>query len=185
MEEYSIFELNTSFEFEGKHSEKNVSFYKNHVQISSESSSTNIKYTDISRISYNSESVKIILRDGSKIKIPCGSSDLKKIRTIFRSKKESEIKEMKGSALVNLKDLYFIVPIQSNDIKILKFTIMQRISSYFYPACETASISVDVISGISIYCTFDKGEEVELINSEDLEAALIFCSGKLKLAIKD
>ncbi|ELA41267.1 uncharacterized protein VICG_01640 [Vittaforma corneae ATCC 50505] len=184
MEESAILQLNGTFDFAGELSSKLVSFFKNQIEIGNENFSTTLKYTEVAKISYNSRTVKILMKNGSKIKIPCCSSDIKRIKTILRARKDDNIIEVGGSALVRLSDLCFVVPIRSNDIRVLKTSIIRRISEHFYPACEAVSISTDIFNNISICCESEKGSEIQLVSCEDLEAALSYFDGKLKLIIK-
>lgn len=184
MEESAILQLSGTFNFAGELSSKVVSFFKNQIKIGNEHFSAALRYTEIAKISYNSKAVKLLMKDGSKIKIPCCSSDIKRIKTIFKARKDDCIIETGGSALVRLSDLCFVVPVRSNDIRMLKASIIRRISEHFYPACEAASISTEIFSNISICCEGEKGSEVQLASCEDLEAALNYFGGRLKLVIK-
>lgn len=196
MEESAALEINATFDYKGDSSNKLVSFFSDHIQIdakeinsrkneiSSQNSIEKIKYTEVRRITYNDKSMKIVTNEGLKIEIPCCSTDIKKIRTIFRSRDDSSIKKMDGSALVRLADCLFTVLIKSNDIRELKTSIIRRIAEHFYPTYEPSAISMGMFNKLSI-CLQTDTDEVQLSNCEDLEAALNYFDGKLRLAIRE
>lgn len=105
--------------------------------------------------------MKITNKDGSKIKIPYCTTDIERFRTIFKPRKNNEIKEMHGGALLRQRGLHIMIPIRSNGIKILKYSIVQRFSKHFHPARETASISVGIIDGVNICCEIEEGKDVQ------------------------
>jgi len=182
MNDAAVLQLNGTFDYAGDISSKFVTFLKDHIKIEGEKLSTAIKYTEISKITYNSKSVKILTKDGV-VKIPCSMSDIKKIKTLFKIRKEFEVRSVSASAVVQLGDLCLIVPVRSNDIKALKIAVLQRIAEHFYPACETSLVSSDMMGQIEIFCKIGDSRRVRLVTNEDLDAALYHLDGRLKLYV--
>lgn len=183
MNEGLLFQLNCVFDYAGDISNKFVSFLRDKIKIENDNLVTIIKYTEISKITYDSKSVKISTKDGKKIKIPCTSSDTNKIKTLLKAKRVTEIRNLNASAVVHLGDMCFIVPVKSNDIKILKLSVLQRIAEHFYPACDTSAISPSMVAQIELLCKIGKNKLVRLITTDDVDAALCHMDGKLKLYV--
>lgn len=182
--ETAIFQIKGTFKFKDEFSTYNVAFYSNRILIENTKMSTTLKYTDICKIKYNSGSIKIALKDGSKLKIPCTSSDINKIKTVFRIRKEETTKEIYGSALVTLGDLVLFVLITSNDFKTFKMAVFQRIAKHFYPACENDCLSLENFENLVFYLQLSDGNEILIDGSEDLHAAMIFTDNKLRINVK-
>lgn len=184
MEDPAVLELNGIFDYAGEFSKKVVAFSKGQIKVTGNNVTAAIKYTDINRISYNSKSVKIETRDGHTMKIPCSSAEIKKIKTLFKARREVEIKKVTGSALITIGDLHFVVPVKSNDVKDLKSTVLQRIAEHFYPACEASQISSETFGHLAIVCEMENGFGVQLVTNEDLDAALTHFGGRLCLTVR-
>lgn len=179
-----ILQIKGTFKFKDELGTYNVTFYNNRMLIENSKISTSLKYIDICKIKYNSGSIKIGLKDGSKIKIPCTSSDINKIKTVFRTKKEDSTKEIYGSALAKLGDLILFVLIRSNDFKAFKIAVFQRIAKHFYPACENDCLNLENFENFLFYLQLDGENEILIDGNEDLHAAMIFTDNKLRINIK-
>lgn len=183
MDEDPILVLNGEFELLGRRSFYIVKFLKYGLLINEGSFSKEIKYTDIYKIKYSLTSLKIILKTGEKIKMPCNSSDIKKVKTYFRTAEELESVPVAASAAVTIAGTTFFVVINSTNIKEFKIRILKRIAKHIYPACETEEITLEMFENLKflVYC---EGFESELCNSEDLAAALIYNGSKLRIFIR-
>ncbi|KAM0680313.1 hypothetical protein GINT2_001367 [Glugoides intestinalis] len=183
MEEHEIFGITSMFYFKGEILERNVCFFKDCIKIDDNKCKEIIRYTDIEKIKYNSKTIKIVLKDRSKIKIPCSSPDIKKIKTLFRAKQEFQGKEFNGSALVSMGTINILVPIRSNDLKLLRASIIQRIAKHFYPACENTCITQELFDNLMIFVDVGDEKYISVVDGCDLEAALLFFGNRLKIKV--
>lgn len=183
MDEHKIFGITSVFSFKTEMLERNVCFFKDSIKIVDSKCEDIILYTDVEKIKYNSKTIKIVLKDRSKIKIPCSGADIKKIKTLFRAKQDFQGKEFNGSALVNMGTINILVPIRSNDLKMLRASIIQRIAKHFYPACENTCITPELFDNLMIFVDVGDGKYISVVDSCDLEAALLFFGNRLKIKV--
>lgn len=178
-----ILALSGHFDFSGKKSFYFVEFQSNLILIKDDKICRDIKYTDVAKIKYSSTSLKIIMKSGEKIKMPCSSTDVKKIKTYFKTSENIENSIINASAVVSVGEYHFFITLESTSIKEMKIKILQRVAKLFYPACEADGISPEKFGDFR-FVALCEGFEVELTCSEDLEAALIYTGNKLQIAIQ-
>ena len=90
---------------------------------------------------------------------------------------------MKASAFVLIGDFHFFILINSTNLNELKIKILERVARLMYPACECEGILLDKFKQFKFIVLIDK-LKIELECSEDLEAALLYCDNKIKIAIE-
>lgn len=184
MDEEAILEIKARFAYKENLGDKTVTFYNDHILIKMDADSKKIKYADIERLKYNSNTIKIFTKEDEKLKIPCYGSDIKKIRTLFRAKDDIIAREVIASALVILGEMNFIVPIRSTDIKGLKTTIIRRIAKHFYPACENNGVNLELFQKLVFFTVLDENKLIPLLDNQDLDAALLFFENRLRIKVE-
>lgn len=174
--------LSGQFAFLGKYNFYITEFLRDGLLIKEGDISKEIKYTEISKIKYTSTKIKILLQSGELISIPCTSSDMKKIKTLFKTKENLESKDIQASAFVKIGGFHFFILINSTNLKEFKIKILERVAKEIYPACECEGILLEKFKKFKFLVLMDEFQ-IELTCSEDLEAALLYCNNKLRMTI--
>lgn len=184
MEGNAIIKLTDSFEFQGKYSSYTVLFLDTHINIADESTSKDLDYSEVSKIKYTEKSIKLILRSPpDKIKIQCSTSDIKQIKTLFKSISTGSSRDWEATSHVEFGNLKFFVIINSNNYQELKTKIIQKIARFFYPACAHDQIFYDKFKKFKISVKMAETDNIEIENTEDLEAVLRYFNGRLDISI--
>lgn len=184
MEGCPILVLTHTFEFRGRTSLYTISFYKNYLNIKDELFDTGIDYSDIAKIKYTTKTMKIILKDGTDIKVQCTTNDMKKIKSLFKSTSTLVARSCEASAFVQFGNLEFFIPIDSTDSHSFRVSVIRRIAKFFYPAYDHADVSLNLFDRFIFLIRLDNEREIPIESSEDFDAALRYFQHKIDVVIR-
>lgn len=176
--------LTHSFVFGGKQSTYTISFYSDYLAIAplSGAAPEPIKYSSVYKIRSKGQRLRIIFRDGESLAVPCTISEMKKIKKLFKRSAEFSPSKIEAVVFIEFADAGFFLRIDSNQYDAFRASIIRRIARHLYPALNHEEISLELFR--KFVFRLKKGSRlVEIENSEDLDAALLYFDYKIDVVI--
>ncbi|KAI4290869.1 hypothetical protein PAPHI01_0143 [Pancytospora philotis] len=176
--------LTHTFAFREKRATYTVSFYTDLLHIEADGEEpTRIRYADVHKIRSKGQTLKIYLKDGTTVEMPCTIGEIKCVQRIFRRSLRFEPSAVRTLAFVEFGELCFFIKIGSNDFSAFKATVIKRIAKYFYPAFDDDGISLGLFRKFVL--RIRKGARLVTIdNSEDLDSALTYFDYRVDIVIE-
>lgn len=141
-----------------------------------------IKYTDIYKVKSGTSSIRIVFKDRTEVRVPCTLAEIREIQHIFSRAGKPSGRACSASALVEFGEKTFFVDIPSTDYTEFCTTVIRRIAKFFFPAYGSESISLKTF-GLFAFSVRCGSRSILLEDTEDLEAAIRYCKGRLKVVI--
>ncbi|KAI5170418.1 hypothetical protein PAEPH01_1416 [Pancytospora epiphaga] len=187
MNEKASLMLTHSFIFREKSSTYTISFYTNFLIIEDSClkhrDPTTIQYAEVYKIRAGEKNLKIQLRDGTKITVPCTLAEIKRIKKLFKQSSGFKPSRVRSLAYVEFGSLSFFIKVDSNDYDTFKATIIKRIAKFFYPAFDQEGISLELFKKFVLKIK-KCNKLVRIDTSEDLDAALMYFDYKIDITIE-
>lgn len=176
--------LTHSFVFEGKQSTYILSFYSDYLAIAplSGTESDPIRYSSIYKIKSKGQKLKIMFRDSDPVTIPCTISEMKRIKKLFKKSVEFNPSRIQAVVFIEFAEVGFFLRIDSNQYDLFRASIIRRIAKHLYPALNHEEISLELFKNF-IFKLRKGNKLVDIENSEDLDAALLYFDYKLDVVI--